>query len=260
MQGEFGNWLQLIFRWLHLVAGILWIGHLWFFNFVNAHVAKTFDADTKKKVVPELMPRALYWFRWGAAWTWISGFLLLGLVYYMGGALFADPTAEGNNAMLWLGVLVVVLIVGFLLYNTIMNAVKNVMVANIILLALLAGVYFLLDEVAGYSGRALYIHVGAIMGTIMAMNVWMVIWPSQKKIIQAIKDGNAPDAALVAKAGARSRHNTFMSVPLMFTMISNHYPTVYGSDLAAVYLAVTLAIGFIVTWLLFNKAAKVPAF
>src|SRR5215510_10895495 len=75
-------WMELIFRWVHVVAGIMWIGHLYFFNFVNAHVAKTYDADSKKKVVPELMPRALYWFRWGAAWTWLTGFLLLGMVFY----------------------------------------------------------------------------------------------------------------------------------------------------------------------------------
>src|SRR6516164_11411259 len=82
--------LDLIFRWTHVVAGIMWIGHLYFFNFVNGQVAKTYDADTKKKVVPELMPRALYWFRWGAAYTWITGILLLGLVYYMGDQALAQ--------------------------------------------------------------------------------------------------------------------------------------------------------------------------
>src|SRR6266702_1246321 len=87
MSPDLNNWLNLVFRWLHVVAGVMWIGHLWFFNFVNAHVAKSYDADSKKKVVPELMPRALYWFRWGAAYTWITGFLLFGIVYTMGGAL-----------------------------------------------------------------------------------------------------------------------------------------------------------------------------
>src|SRR4051812_22486992 len=87
MSPELNNWLQLAFRWLHVIAGIMWIGHLWFFNFVNAQVAKTYDGDSKKKVVPELMPRALYWFRWGAAYTFITGILLFGLVYAMGGSL-----------------------------------------------------------------------------------------------------------------------------------------------------------------------------
>src|SRR5262247_4648784 len=85
-------WIELVLRWIHVVAGITWIGHLYFFNWVNAQVAKTYDADSKKKVVPELMPRALYFFRWGAAWTWLTGVLLFGIVYAMGGAL-VDPDA-----------------------------------------------------------------------------------------------------------------------------------------------------------------------
>jgi uncharacterized membrane protein len=101
----------------------------------------------------------------------------------------------------------------------------------------------------------------------MAANVWMVIWPSQKKIIAAVKEGTAPDANLVALAGLRSRQNTYMSVPLIFTMISNHYPTVYGNTQALLgipmrdfYLAGVIAIGFFVTWLLYKKAAKVQGF
>ena len=78
------NVMQGLFRWIHVVAGVAWIGHLYFFNFVNAQFAPTMDGETKKKVVPELMPRALFWFRWGAAVTWITGFLLFGLVFYMG--------------------------------------------------------------------------------------------------------------------------------------------------------------------------------
>src|SRR6266851_2383775 len=84
MDSNVNEWLNLIFRWIHVLAGVMWIGHLWFFNFVNSQVAKTYDADSKKKVVPELMPRALFWFRWGAAYTWVSGILLMGLVIYMG--------------------------------------------------------------------------------------------------------------------------------------------------------------------------------
>src|SRR6185295_17075847 len=93
MDPNVNAWLEMIFRWIHVVAGIAWIGHLYFFNFVNAQVAKTYDADSKKKVVPELMPRALYWFRWGAAWTWITGFLLILMVFYHG-QLVIDPTAS----------------------------------------------------------------------------------------------------------------------------------------------------------------------
>src|SRR5687767_9592382 len=183
MNPEVNNWLQLIFRWTHLVAGILWIGHLYFFNFVNAHVAKALDGPTKKAVVPELMPRALYWFRWGAAWTWITGILLAGLVYYHGRVVFEDPN-QGNPG-LWFLIVFVALVVGFVIYNAVMKAVKNVVVANIICLAIFAGVYLFFEYVGKFGGRGLYIHAGAIFGTMMAGNVWMVIWPAQKKIITA---------------------------------------------------------------------------
>ena len=82
-----------IFRWLHIIAGITWIGLLYFFNFINGHLAATYDADSKKKVVPELMPRALYWFRWGAAWTWVTGIILLILVFWFGGNMPSDFTS-----------------------------------------------------------------------------------------------------------------------------------------------------------------------
>jgi len=255
MSPEVNTWLQLIIRWAHVVAGVTWIGHLYFFNWVNGPFAKTLG-DEKKKIIPELAPRALFWFRWGAAWTWITGVLLLGLVYYMGGVLFENPGA-GNMALAG-GLLVAVFFAAFL-YDVIMRVVPNVIAANTLSLVLLCGMYALLKFVGGYGGRALYIHVGVMFGTAMAMNVWMRIWPAQKKIIPAIKEGTAPDAALAAMATLRSRHNTFMSVPLIFLMVSNHYPTIYGSGNAEIYLAIIIAVGFIMTKMLYGKAAKIPA-
>src|SRR6185436_19555751 len=108
--------LEMIFRWVHVVAGIAWIGHLYFFNFVNSQIVKTYDAESKKKVVPELMPRALYWFRWGAAYTWITGILLLGLVYYMGGVLVPPPPEGTLSVGAASGISLGVLVVGFLIY------------------------------------------------------------------------------------------------------------------------------------------------
>src|SRR5213595_4335886 len=99
MDSTVSEWLNLVFRWIHVLAGVMWIGHLWFFNFVNGQVAKTYDADSKKKVVPELMPRALYWFRWGAAYTWFTGLLLLGLVYYMGDQTLAQGAEWSAGAI-----------------------------------------------------------------------------------------------------------------------------------------------------------------
>src|SRR6266850_516121 len=216
MDPNLNNWIQLVFRWGHVVAGVMWIGHLWFFNFVNGPLQGKLDAPTKKLVVPELMPRALFWFRWGAAWTWITGFVLAGLIYYQTKEVLFDQDHIGNP-WLWLAVVLVAWAIGFVIYNAVMKAVKNVLAANAIVLVL-------------FSGRALYIHAGATFGTIMALNVWMVIWPYQQKIIRGVKEGNPADAETVRQAGLRSRQNTFMSFPLIFTMISNHYPTVYGAD------------------------------
>src|ERR1043166_2821647 len=128
-------WMELVFRWIHVIAGITWIGHLYFFNWVNAQVAKTYDADSKKKVVPELMPRALYWFRWGAAYTWLSGILLLGIVIYMGGVTLA-PDRVAMETGIGLGTLVV----GFLVYDIFWTAMaKQEMAGAVVSLALLGG-------------------------------------------------------------------------------------------------------------------------
>jgi uncharacterized membrane protein len=258
MPEDVNQWLQLLFRWSHVVAGITWIGLLYFFNWVNGPFQAKLDGPTKKIVNPELLPRALYWFRWGAAWTWITGVLLGGLIYYHGRIVFEDPSA--GNPWLWLAIVLVVLIVGFLLYNAIMKAIGNLIVANIIVLALFAAAYLLFEYVGHFSGRALYIHAGMMFGTTMALNVWMVIWPNQRRIITAVKNGEAPDAGWVKIAGLRSRHNTYMSVPLVFTMISNHYPTMYGNEYRDICLAGVIALGFFVTWLLFKKSTKVQGF
>ena len=108
----------------------------------------------------------------------------------------------------------------------------------------------------GFSYRGYVIHTGALLGTTMAFNVWMRIWPSQRKIIAAIKAGQAPDAAVVALAGLRSRHNTFMSVPLLFLMVSNHYPTIYGGPGGWIYVIGFVVVGFLVVSFLFNRSAS----
>ena len=121
MDPTVSDWLNLIFRWIHVLAGVMWIGHLWFFNFVNAQVAKTYDADSRKKVVPELVPRALYWFRWGAAYTFITGILLFGVVYSMGNTLVTKESAlsPGLATLIVLGVFVV----GFAIYDLLWKSV-----------------------------------------------------------------------------------------------------------------------------------------
>jgi uncharacterized membrane protein len=263
MPQEVNDWLHLIFRWLHIVAGVMWIGHLWFFNFVNSQLVKSYDADSKKKVIPELMPRALYWFRWGAAYTWLTGFLMLGLLYYMGGNL-VDTAANGPAAK---GLTLGLILVGFFIYDALWKMVKNEMVGGIISFLLLFGTAVGLGRFC--SARAVLLFMGAIMGTIMAMNVWMRIWPAQKKIIGGIKGGPAPDASVGAMAGLRSKHNTYMSVPLIFFMASNHFvgaggnvlPTIGSNtdlmhDMAGPVCAGFILVGWGIAKLMYLKAAQ----
>ncbi|OLD66199.1 MAG: hypothetical protein AUI47_00395 [Acidobacteria bacterium 13_1_40CM_2_68_5] len=245
--------LEFLFRWIHVVAGIAWIGHLYFFNFVNSQVAKTYDADSKRKVIPELMPRALYWFRWGAAYTWVTGFLLAGMVYYQTPNLLPPDSTTSVGAGVGLSLLLIVAV--FFIYDALWKAMaKNEQGGVIVSFILVAVLLWGLSRV--FAPRAVYIHLGMLFGTIMAMNVWMRIWPAQKKIIAAVKAGTAPDGALAAMAGLRSKHNTYMSVPLVLSMVSNHYPTVYGSPHGWVFLLVLVAAGWGLTKLLYMNAAR----
>jgi uncharacterized membrane protein len=262
MNPELNNWLQLLFRWGHVIAGVMWIGHLWFFNYVNGPLQGKLDGPTKKAVNPELLPRALFWFRWGAAWTWITGFVLLALIYYHSRIVFEDPNV--GNTWLWLAIVLVTLALGFVIYNAIMKALANKVLGAAICLVIFAAVYCVLGCYGHFSGRSLYTHAGGIFGTMMALNVWMVIWPNQKKIIAALKAGTplAADSPEVKIAGLRSRHNTYMSMPLIFTMISNHYPTVYGASpmVRDGILAAVILVGFVFARVLYGKAAKVQGF
>lgn len=251
------DWLEGAFRWTHVVAGILWIGHLYFFNLVNSQVAKTYDPESRKKVVPELMPRALYWFRWGAVYTWISGILLAGLVYYSVDNL-VEKDATGSAViphMAGVAIALALVAVVFFVYEGIWRvAGKNERVGVGVLFAFLVGLLFLLSRI--FTGRALYVHAGMLFGTVMMMNVWMRIWPSQKKLIQAAKGlAPAPDPSVAAMATLRSKHNTYLSIPLVFTMVSNHHPAIYGMDQGWLVLSAILALGFAVAKLLYLKAA-----
>lgn len=261
MPSQVNDLLQLVFRWIHVIAGITWIGLLYFFNWVNGPFQGKIDGPTKRAVNPELLPRALYWFRWGAAWTWFTGILMAGLIYYQTKLVLFEQGHVGNP-WLWVAVFLLLLAVGFVAYNGIMKALPNKDLAALICMILFAGFYFLLEFVGHYSGRALYIHAGMIFGTMMALNVWMVIWPNQKKIITAAKAGTplAADSPEVKIAGLRSRHNTYMSVPLVFAMISNHYPTMYGNPARDICLTGVIVAGFVAVWLLYKKAAQVQGF
>jgi uncharacterized membrane protein len=250
---DWNSIIQSLLRWFHVLAGIVWIGHLYFFNFVNAGLAKTYDADSKKKVVPELMPRALYFFRWGAAWTWLTGFLLLGIIYYQG-HLLVDPQGTVSHERAMVSSLVAIFIV-FFVYDGLWKLIKNETVGAIISFLLIVAYLYLANFI--FIGRALWIHLGVLFGTIMMMNVWMRIWPAQKKIIAGIKGtGPAPDASVAAGAGLRSKHNVYMSIPLVFMMISNHYPTIYGETTGWICAVLLVIVGWALAKFLYFKAGS----
>lgn len=255
--------LDVLFRWIHVLAGVLWIGHLYFFNFVNIPTQGKLDAATKKAVNPELLPRALFWFRWGAAWTWATGLLLLLLVFYHGRiAVELGSFTAGSWVML-----AVTFLAPFAydaLYKSPLGA--NVRGAFVVAYALLALVVYLYVSVAGFSYRGTLIHTGALFGSIMAWNVWYRIWPAQQKIVRAVKEGTAPDAELVKLAGLRSRHNTYLSVPLLYTMIGQHTTVFAGGNWGipnewwwVAFLAI-VGLGWHVVFQLYKRSGKVAGF
>lgn len=249
--------IEGLFRWIHVVAGILWIGLLYFFNWVNSAFAPTMDAETKKKVVPELMPRTLYWFRWGAAFTWVTGVFLLLLVFYHGRvALDVDRSWSIASIAMVLLVFASPFVYDFL-YKGPLKAPTVGFAAGVALSLILA----VLFRAAGFGFRGYAIHLGATFGTIMAFNVWFRIWPAQQKIITAIKNGQAPDPDLVALAGTRSKHNTYMSVPLVFLMLNQHMTWVATpAGMGPVWLGVIVLIGWGLTYHIYDRAKKVPGF
>jgi len=246
--------LSVLLRWAHIVAAILWIGLLFWFNWMYTPFNKTMDPDTTRKVVPELMPRALYFFRWGALWTYILGFLLLMIVFYHGGIMF-DEGAPGWGLPAYVMVAVSFLI--FPIYDNLAKSPlgKDIRVFGAIGFVLIAVISYLMIHWAQFSYRAYNIHVGVMFGTIMVANVWQHIWGSQKKLIPMIKAGNPPDMALLGIAVQRSKHNTYLTVPLVWTMINAH-TVVPGAD-SQLWLLGVILLGWLVVSLLYRKAVNV---
>ena len=257
------TYIHPIAKWFHIIAGVMWIGLLYFFNFINGHVAGTMDGDTKKKVVPELMPRALYWFRWGAAWTWITGIILMLAVFWISGDNFAPEDIEGNKFKHLAYLLPFLMVFPYdFLYKSSIG--KNTRVATIISFGGIVAVLCILTcicQMIDY--RAYNIHIGAMFGSIMAFNVWFRIWPAQQRIITAIKNGDAPNGDDVALAGLRSKHNTYLSVPLLWTMINEHHVLMNKGFLLkydGLLLLIVIALGWHLVFQLYKKAGKIKGF
>jgi uncharacterized membrane protein len=259
------EWLNLILRWIHVFAGIMWVGTTYYFTWLDARLSEEEKAAAntgtpaqiwmvhsggfyvvEKRKVPDLVSRTLHWFRWEAGTTWLSGFTLLILIYYLGGGALIDPDVWDVSLPVAVALGIGVLLAGGFVYDVMMMSPlgKNEKAFAVVAYVLIVGAAFGLTRV--FSARAAYIQVGAMLGTIMAANVWMHILPAQKKMIAALKEGRKPDDALSAQAKLRSKQNTFMAVPVVFLMISNHFPGVtYGDRYNWIVLAVLVLAGWI---------------
>jgi len=236
------EWLNLIFRWVHVFAGIMWVGTTYYFTWLDARLTEEEKAAAatgspaqiwmvhsggfyavEKRKVPDELSRKLHWFRWEAGLTWLSGMLLLILVYYIGGRVMIDTDVADISVAQAVGVGLGVLVVGWLVYDLMVKSPlgkHELVFAGTAYVLIVAETYGLSRLI---SGRATYMHIGALFGTIMAANVWMRILPAQKKMIAAIKAGRKPDDRLAAQAKFRSKQNTFMAVPLVFLMLSGSH-------------------------------------
>ena len=259
------EWLNLALRWTHVFAGIMWVGTTYYFTWLDARLTEEEKAAAnagnaaqvwmvhsggfyvvERRKVPDIVSRTLHWFKWEAGTTWLSGFTLLVLVYYIGGGALIDPDVRDLSLLSAVGFGVGVIIVGGVVYDVLMQTplARNEWLFAAVAYGLIVGLVYGLCQVL--SARAAYIHVGALFGTIMAANVWMHILPAQRRMIAALKEGKQPDQRLAAQAKLRSKQNTFMAVPVVFIMISNHFPGVtYGDRYNWLILSGLILLGWI---------------
>ncbi|TMJ19905.1 MAG: urate hydroxylase PuuD [Alphaproteobacteria bacterium] len=244
---DWSEWLNLALRWLHLVTGIAWIGSSFYFVWLDNHLKKPtageasgelwsvhgggFYHNQKYQVAPTAMPDELHWFKWEAYFTWISGFSLLVLIYYVGAQSFlVDPAKAALSPALGIGIGLASLALGWLVYDALCRSPvgSNNLALGLVWFVCLLFAASLLDSL--FNSRAAYLHVGAIVGSVMVANVFFIIIPNQKKVVADLVAGRTPDPALGAAAKQRSLHNNYMTLPVLFIMISNHYPMTYGAQ------------------------------
>lgn len=244
------EWLNLLIRWFHVIAGIWWIGSSLYFVWLD----NSFEAPEKPKdgvegeawmvhggffylVEKRLMqsgkmppPEKLLWFKWEATFTWISGMMLLIAAYYLtGGAYLVDPAVANITVPVAVGISFGLVFVSWFVYDTLWQTIgkKSTKVGTALSLLLLVGLTYGLCHTL--SGRAAYIHVGAILGTLMVANVWVRILPNQQRMFDAATAGQTPDYSQGKYAKIRSLHNSYMTFPVIFMMISNHYAHTFGN-------------------------------
>ena len=259
MSGNAAELLDLIARWVHVVAGIMWVGNSMLFNWLDRNLRARREADSYGDIwlihsggfylveknrgerVPGglRLPDPLHWFKWQAYTTWLSGAALLIVVYYLGGrALIVDPERAAISHSMGVAIAVGVIVVAWAVYEIVWRTIgrRAPTLAGIgSLLLLLAAMDFL---VAKLSGRAAFLHVGAMLGTIMAGNVMFTIMPSQRELVAALRAGREPSQEIADRAKTRSIHNNYLTFPVIFLMMAAHFPSLYAGrgDLALLTL------------------------
>ena len=247
VEAHLTEWLNLSVRWVHMITGIAWIRasfyFVWLENNLNRVNPKTGLAGDlwaihgggiyhleKYKLAPPQMPDNLHWFKWEAYATWLSGVALMLVVYYLNPSLYLVKPGVDLAPAMAIAIGFGSMLVGYGAYHLLCNSALGKRPA------LLGAVLFVLLIAAAYgfnlifSGRAAYIHVGAIIGTIMVGNVFFTIMPAQRALVKAIENQTTPDPSLPARGLLRSRHNNYFTLPVLFIMISNHFPSTYGSQ------------------------------
>ncbi|MEM9639253.1 MAG: urate hydroxylase PuuD, partial [Pseudomonadota bacterium] len=244
-----GAWIEFAVRWLHVITGIAWIGSSFYFIALDLglhrdrNLASGADGEEwqvhgggfyhiqKYLVAPDNMPDGLIWHKWQSYWTWISGFILLVLVYYLGAEFYLiDPAVADLAVWQAVGISLASLAFGWVIYNTLCRVFvdANQTTLMVALFGVLVVMSYFYTSV--FSGRAAMLHLGAFTATIMSANVFMIIIPNQKIVVDDLIAGRTPDAKYGKIAKQRSTHNNYLTLPVIFLMLSNHYPLAFATQ------------------------------
>ena len=259
------EWTELILRWFHVIAGIAWIGSSFYFIALDLSLKQNKNLPDKSHgeawqvhgggfyhlvkylVAPSKMPSELTWFKWEAYATWVSGFALLALIYYAGAELYMIDIVkydlEKYEAVIisLLGVVFGWVIYDFVCRLSLKTSVYVLISSIFILITLMSWAY---SEIFSYRGA--FMQIGTVLGTIMVANVLMIIIPGQKKVVASLLANETPNPIHGAIAKQRSLHNNYLTLPVIFIMISNHYPLIYATKYSWIIISIILIIGALI--------------
>lgn len=256
------SWAEFAVRWLHVITAIAWIGSSFYFIALDLGLRKHdrlpvgaageewqvhgggFYHIQKYLVAPENLPEHLIWFKWESYATWLSGFALLAIVYYGGAELYLIDAAKAElSPVLAVAISIASLALVWVFYSALCRSKlgQNPTMLMLILYVLLVGLSYFYHQI--FTGRAAFIHLGAVTATIMSANVFMVIIPNQKIVVADLKAGRTPDAKYGQIAKLRSTHNNYLTLPVIFLMLSNHYPLAFATDYSWVIASLVFLMG-----------------